>query len=147
MKTLSFFATGTPKGQPRVRAFVRGRHAGVYDPGTADDWKACVMLAAKQAISGDLPRPIFSGPLRVDLVVVFARPKSHFTSKGFLKPTAPVWHTGKPDRDNLDKGVLDALTQIQMWPDDAQVCAGGVTKRFAAEHEASGCQITINALD
>lgn len=147
MKQLSFFASGTPKGQPRVRAFVRGSHAGVYDPGTADDWKSCVVLAAKQAIAGDAVRPVFTGPLRVDLVVVFARPKSHFTSNGFLKPTAPVWHTGKPDRDNLDKGILDALTQIQMWPDDAQVCAGGVTKRFAAEHEASGCQITINTLE
>ncbi len=31
------FIKGIPKGQPRVRAFVRGRHAGVYDPGTADD--------------------------------------------------------------------------------------------------------------
>lgn len=147
MKTLSFFASGTPKGQPRVRAFVRGRHAGVYDPGTADDWKACVMLAAKQAIAGDAVRPVFTGPLRVDLVVVFSRPKSHFTSKGLIKPAAPVWHTGKPDRDNLDKGVLDALTQIQMWPDDAQVCAGGVTKRFAAMNEATGCQITISVLE
>lgn len=28
---------GIPKGQPRVRAFIRGKHAGVYDPGQAKD--------------------------------------------------------------------------------------------------------------
>jgi Holliday junction resolvase RusA-like endonuclease len=147
MNQLSFFAPGIPKGQPRVRACIRGRHAGVYDPGTANDWKACVMLAANKALAGATARPVFIGPLRVGLEVVFPRPKSHFTAKGALKPSAPLWHTGKPDRDNLDKGVLDALTQIQMWADDAQVCDGPISKRFAALGEASGCHIHISILE
>ena len=147
MKTLSFFAPGTPKGQPRVRAFVRGRHAGVYDPGTADDFKACIHLAAKQALAGEYMRPVFTGPIRCDAVFVFPRPKSHFTSKGFIKPTAPMWHIQKPDRDNLDKCLLDTLTKLQMWGDDCQVCAGHISKRFTALDEASGCHITINTLE
>lgn len=146
MKQLSFFATGSPKGQPRVRAFVRGRHAGVYDPGTADTWKQCVMLAAKQAMAGEYMRPLFTGPLRVDLVVVFARPKSHMTGKGFVRPASPMWHTQKPDADNLAKGIFDALTQIQMWHDDAQICHTLISKRFAALDEASGVHITITLL-
>jgi Holliday junction resolvase RusA-like endonuclease len=105
------------------------------------------MLAAKQAIATSVARPVFHGPTRVDLVVVFARPKAHFTSKGAIKPDAPAWHVSTPDCDNLAKGILDALTQIQMWPDDAQVCASGVIKRFASMDEASGCHITINTLE
>ncbi len=147
MKQLSFFAPGIPKGQPRVRAFVRGRHAGVYDPGSADDWKACVMIAAKRAMSDNATRPMFTGPLRLVLVFVFPRPKSHMTSKGLIKPSAPAWHTGKPDFDNTAKAVADVLTQAQMWQDDAQVCSVSMTKRFAALDEASGCHITINSIE
>jgi Holliday junction resolvase RusA-like endonuclease len=147
MKQLSFFAPGIPKGQPRVRAFVRGRHAGVYDPGTADDFKACIHLAAKQVLEGEQERPVFTGAIRCDAVFIFPRPKSHLTGKGALKPSAPFWHTQKPDRDNLDKCLLDALTKLQMWGDDCQVCAGHVSKRFAALNEPSGCQVTIHALE
>lgn len=143
---ISFFAPGIPKGQPRVRAFVRGRHAGVYDPGTADDFKGAIMAAALAVIPG-LPRPIFAdGPLRVECEFIFPRPKSHFTSKGQIKPTAPVWHTQKPDIDNLLKGALDALTKIQMWQDDCQVCSSALLKRFTALGEPSGVQITITAI-
>jgi hypothetical protein len=74
------------------------------------------------------------GPVRVDLCFYFARPKSHFrTGKfaGVLRDDAPKWHTTKPDRDNLEKAVLDALTQVGgFWQDDSQVCAGSVTKRY-----------------
>jgi len=37
---------GKPAPQPRVRAYRRGEHAGVYTPSTADAWKGQVMLAA-----------------------------------------------------------------------------------------------------
>ena len=32
-------------------------------------------------------------------------------------------HTGKPDLDNLLKGVLDICTKLGYWEDDAQVCS------------------------
>ena len=145
---MNFFVPGAPKGQPRVRAFTRGRHAGVYDPGTADDWKAAVHIATLQALArhGNPARPLF-GAVRVDLEFVFARPKSHLRSNGDIKPTAPIWHTAKPDRDNLDKAVLDTLTKLQVWPDDSHVCQGSITKRYAASGEASGCMIKITPLD
>jgi len=145
---MNFFVPGTPKGQPRVRAFTRGRHAGVYDPGTADDWKAAIHIAAKQELakSANSTRPIF-GAVRVDLEFIFARPKSHLRSNGEVKPSAPVHHTAKPDRDNLDKAVLDTLTKLQVWPDDSHVCQGSIAKRYAAIGEATGCMITITPLD
>ena len=146
MNTIIFFAPGIPKGQPRVRAFVRGRHAGVYDPGTADDFKAAIHIAAKRAFAVTYARPVFTGPVRVDCEFIFPRPKSHFNSKGQIKANAPVWHTQKPDRDNLDKAVLDTLTKVQAWTDDSQVCTGMLLKRWTALGEASGVQITITAI-
>lgn len=112
-----FRALGEPKGQPRPRAFSRGGKASVYDPGTAEGWKSCVAMACK-----DLANRKLAGALRVALTFYMPRPKSHFKANGQLKPTAPVFvHTKKPDIDNLEKAVLDAMTQIGVWGDDDQV--------------------------
>jgi len=138
---LSFFVAGLPKAQPRAKARAFGKFAQVYNPKTADDWKMIVRHEARRAweASGD-PSP-WSGPLRVDLTFYFPRPKDHFRANGELKPTAPVWHTAKPDRDNLDKGVLDALTTLGLWSDDKQVCHGFIRKLYSAR--PPGCSITI----
>jgi len=145
MSPIIFFAPCTPKGQPRVKACRRGAFTRVYTPGTADDFKGAVMSHAVTEIIR-LPRPIFTGPVRVDCDFVFPRPKSHFTSKGQIKATSPVWHTQKPDIDNAFKVVGDALTNVQMWQDDSQVCSSTLVKRWAALGEASGVQITITAI-
>jgi len=118
--TISFFAPGDPKGQPRPRAFSRGGHARVFDPGTAEGWKSAVAVAAKPC----LPAEPIAGPVRVTLHFSMRRPKSHYrTGKraGELRPDAPGWFTSKPDADNLAKAVLDALTTLGAWGDDAQV--------------------------
>lgn len=145
---MTIFAQGTPKGQPRVRAFVRGRHAGVYDPGTADDWKALITIASRQKIQAlnVTTFPIFNGPVTVTSTFIFPRPKAHFRSNGALKTGAPHYHTAKPDRDNCDKAVLDALTHLQFWPDDSYAAAGTIIKRYANVGEATGVLIQISPL-
>lgn len=37
-------------------------------------------------------------------------------------------HTLKPDRDNLDKAILDAVSAAGAWPDDCIVWSGGLRK-------------------
>ena len=122
---LAFFAAGIPKGQPRPRAFSRGGHARVFDPGTAEGWKSCVAVAA-QPHRG---RFGMSGPLGVEIVFTFPRPKTHYRKAG-LRPEAPLWHVAKPDADNAAKAVLDALTQIGVWDDDALVASLRVEKKY-----------------
>lgn len=137
--TIRFFAQGLPKGQPRPKAFSRGGHARVYDPGTAEGWKGQVALAARP----HLPARPLTGPLKLVLRFYFPRPKSHFTTKG-LRDTAPRYHTSKPDFDNAAKAVSDALTELRMWGDDALVAVCVVEKWYATNE--TGCSIEISPL-
>lgn len=138
---------GIPKGQPRPKAFSRGGHARVYDPGTAEGWKGLVALAARPAkddpASGPMP---MLGPLKVTMAFRMPRPAAHFGRRGgapYLKDGAPLWHTSTPDADNLAKAVMDALTQLGFWRDDAQVAVLKVSKVYS---DLSGVMIAITPL-
>jgi len=136
---ITFFAPGTPKGQPRPRACVRGKHAGMYDPGTAELWKREVAAAAKAHI----PSEPWDCPIVLHLRFLMPRPKAHFGKKG-MKVGAPYWHSIKPDADNLGKAIMDVMTTLAFWMDDSQVVHLSVTKRYMHTSGTSGCQIEIN---
>jgi Holliday junction resolvase RusA-like endonuclease len=53
-------------------------------------------------------------------------------------------HTQKPDKDNLEKAVMDALTSIGIWKDDCQVY-GGITEKYWTA-DKSGAEILIEEL-
>ena len=141
MNTLTFRAYGTPKGQPRVKAYVRGRHAGVYTPDTANGWKMEVRDAGMRAIPKE--SETIMGPVSVEIAFWLPRPKSHLRKDGTLKPSAPEHHTQKPDVDNLAKAVLDVLTDIRVWEDDAQVHSLSITRSWVANPHAAGCSVTL----
>lgn len=143
---IEFVVPAIPVPQPRVKATRRGAHAGVYTPtktpsgksnGVAE-FKALVKLCASQAYRGS---PL-QGPLKVDCLFVFPRESSKFWKS---KPTPRYPHTVKPDRDNLDKAVLDSLKGI-LFVDDAQVCAGELQKWRASGDEQPHVQITVQPL-
>ena len=159
---LSFFVAGLPAGQPRTKASRMGGFIRVYTPervkdghgGTkehpATSWKMIVRNEALKAWNAaDVTQTPWTGPLRVNLTFYFPRPKAHFRANGELKPTAPRWHTAKPDRDNSDKAVLDALTNLGIWGDDKQVCDGRIMKLYGtpAGGHVCGCQIEIREAD
>ncbi len=134
MTALEFWVAGVPKAQPRVKAFARGRHAGVYTPDTADGWKAEVRRAALAKCA--TPEPL-RGPLSVSLVFVMPRPKAR---------KVDYWHATKPDVDNLAKAVLDALGDACIWCDDAQVACLWAKKIYVQGTEAPGCAVVIEQL-
>jgi Holliday junction resolvase RusA-like endonuclease len=147
VKTMKFRAVGHPVGQPRARSTIRrgkgGKvFSGVYDPGTADYWKTIIRNTA----TAEWDRVAFKGPTRVDWTTFFARPKSHFKRNGDLKENAPRWHEGKPDRDNLDKALLDALVNAGILSDDKQVCTGTLTKAYVVPGELPGMAVEITAI-
>jgi len=146
--TIQFRVTGKPEGQPRVKArAVKNKNTGksfatVYTPKTNAGFKDDVMIQARR----HKPVAPLTGPLRVDIEAIFRRPKKHFwTGKRahLLRDDAPTMHTRTPDRDNVDKLILDALTNVGFWLDDCQVCAGEVRKRYADPGEETGAIITI----
>lgn len=136
--TNALFIAGTPKGQPRPKAYRRGAHAAVYDPGTAAEWK---FLIARAFEGVELP----DGPLCVSLKFQMPRPKSHYrTGKhaGKLKDSAPYWHTKKPDLDNLIKAVLDAMP----LGDDARVARMAPGKAYVPANREPGVFVDWVAL-
>lgn len=129
MVEFRFFVEGDPKGQPRPRRSLLG---GVYNPGVADGWKQAVFYEARR----HAPREPLEGPLDVSIDFIFRRPK-----RG--KKTA-VFAAVRPDRDNLDKAVLDALQAAGFFRDDAQVCTGVIRKLYTTPAApAPGAFITI----
>jgi Holliday junction resolvase RusA-like endonuclease len=137
---IEFFVAGIPKAQPRVKAYVRGGHAGVYTPDSAEAWK---MEVRRQAVA-NAPESLIGGVVRVDLDFYLPRPKTHLDRHGVPKPKSPVWHCKKPDLDNLIKAVTDAITDTQrIWLDDSQICEITATKTYAIN--AVGCSVGIRA--
>jgi Holliday junction resolvase RusA-like endonuclease len=137
---------GDPKAQPRPRAFARKMgdawQARVFNPGTAEGWKSALAVAIRGAMAGmRLPLP---GVVRVDAAFLFARPQRLMRRKD---PQGRIPHGKKPDRDNLDKALLDALVQMGALVDDGQVSGGMVEKWFVALGEAPGAEIVITVID
>lgn len=136
MSTVSFWVDGTPKAQPRPRAFARGGRARVYDPGTAEGWKGLVALAARRYRPED---PIVE-PVRLRLDFVMPRTKALQAKR---HPDGPMPHTKKPDVDNCTKAVMDCLTDIGMWRDDSLVYEVVATKNYAERDGRPGVRVRI----
>lgn len=141
---LSFEVYGDPKPQPRPRAFARRMGskfvARVYNPDSADHWKAQIAAAIRAA-----KWEPFVGPVRVEMAFFFARPKSHLNSKGALKPSAPLFHTARPDVDNIAKAVADQLTASGVWSDDSTIVELKVSKDYVTSGKP-GCNVMIDSI-
>lgn len=134
---VQFSVFGTPKGQPRVRAFARGGKASVFDPGTADGWKHLVVLAA----ASQQPKEPIDEMVAMSIIFLLPRPKRLCTKKASALHLVPC--TSKPDLDNAVKAVLDALTQAGWFKDDALVYSVFVEKYYADQGARPGANIRI----
>lgn len=137
---------GEPIAHPRAKVTAFAGRARMYTPtknGIAE-YKALIRLEARRVYSG----AAIDSAVQVDCEFIFSRPKSHFrTGKhaGRLRDDAPRWHDKKPDRDNCDKAVLDALKGVVLQ-DDCRVASGSIIKRFVARDENPGTIISISVL-
>lgn len=135
-----------------------------YVPSKADAWKRTVRyhvlpwMADSQTIDG---------PVRVDIEFIMPRPKGHYgtgRNAGKIKASSPHLHSSIPDKDNLEKAVLDALSATPkvvreklspkhrddpvydfpgIWRNDGQVCSGLVEKRYHRTMEEPGAMIVV----
>ena len=125
---LMFMIPGNPTALKRHRTARVGKFIKQYDPSEGDmaDFLA-IAMKYKPAVP-------YNEPLRVNIYFFFKRPKAHFrTGKdaGFLKDSAPKWHTNIPDVDNLVKFVCDSLNGI-FWMGDKCICELKTSKQYSA---------------
>ena len=123
---ITFSVPGDPVPQPRPRITVRGSHGHAYTPSDhpIHAYRAAIAAAARAAGAG-----VHGDPVRMVIDFVFARPKSHMRKTGIAKnaPQLP-----RPDIDNLEKAVLDALNGVA-WEDDTQVACVTKEKSYGTE--------------
>ncbi len=137
---ITFTVPGVPIGQPRHQITRTGR-AYIKQAHPVHIWKAAVRLAA-EAQNCELLRTAVD----VEAIFYFPRPKAHFgtcRNAGLLKASAPTRHVSKPDIDNLQKALFDALSGV-IFEDDRQI-ASALTEKYYAETPSS-C-ITIRSLE
>ena len=120
------FVDGIPKAQPRPRMTAKG-HA--YNPHSADAWKEEIKATFRPVL-----RPTITGPVRLQASFFLPKPKS-------MKNAGNIAHAKKPDTDNLLKAVMDSLTAVGVWVDDAQVYRIETGKYYALKKP--GAQIIV----
>ena len=115
---------GKAVAQPRHRASCRGGFARMYLPSDhpVHDYKRRIITAAHTQNIRKI-----EGPVRLDLMFAFTQPKGR----------ARQFKISKPDLDNLEKAVMDALTEAGVWCDDAQVVEKHSVKVFGATDATS----------
>jgi Holliday junction resolvase RusA-like endonuclease len=118
---------------------------------TLRPWRDNVRSAALEA-RGDT-EPIL-GPVEVDIVFTFDRPAGHFgtgRNAGMLKASSPAYPANltSGDIDKLQRSCFDALTDAQVWKDDAQVVRVEADKLYAGHQHAlagPGCVIHVRPM-
>ncbi len=108
-------------------------------------WRDAVRGACLEAYQG----PPLTGPIAMTVIFYMPRPKCHYgtgCNAGKLKPSAPQYPTTRPDRTKLLRSTEDALTDVGLWRDDAQVVHGLVSKRYSVSEQRSGVFIKVRTL-
>ena len=140
---------GIPRPQGSKRHVGRGimveasKHVG--------QWRNDVMSAAAAAHRG---API-TGPVRLEIVFLFPRPKSHFgtgRNANKLKPSAPRHCTSRAygDTSKLIRSTEDAISASSGYPvieDDSQVYGLTVEKRYVRDTDLEGCGAIIRVIE
>jgi len=120
----------------------------IYGPDKLEPWKRRIELACY----GKVAAPI-RAPLRIRIDAFFPRCEYH-AKKKFPKghvfegpiPTTSFPHTAKPDKDNVEKAVLDAMKTAGVYTDDCMVFSGPTNKWYCAVGYDPGVRIVIEVM-
>lgn len=124
----SAFVSGVPMPQGSKNAYRRGNKVVLVESSKGlPGWRTAVREGAAV-----LPRLV--GEVHVELIFAMPRPKSHYRTGRFahlLKPSAPLFHSVKPDVDKLERAVFDALTQAGVVEDDCRIVSSCSQKVYS----------------
>ena len=129
MIAFTIYGKPQPKQRPRVL-----RSGITYTPKETVLYEAQVVQAAKE--SETLPQsPIQDKPLKMILWCYYPIPQSWTKEKKTLAARGKVYHTSRPDIDNLAKIIMDALNGIA-YKDDALIAELVIHKLYSDEPRA-----------
>lgn len=139
MAMVHFSVRGVPvaKERPRTR-IVQGRgraFAKIYTPAKTKNYERLVRYEARLAMRAAGLRQ-FLGPVIVNLSFDFPIPPSYPAKLRAECLAGTAFHTKRPDIENLEKIILDAMNDC-VFHDDAQVVESHCRKRFAADPKVS----------
>lgn len=146
MQRIEFFVPGIPQPAGSKRGFVNKKTGGVIITDAcrkSKPWQADVKHFAFRAYQG----PPLLGAIRLEVEFRMVRPKGHYgtgRNAASLRASAPMYHTTRPDRTKLLRGLEDALSGL-LWKDDAQVVQGEVEKCYA-DGQQPGAYVIVESL-
>lgn len=126
MKCVDFFVPGTPCGKGRPRFSRKTGRA--YTPEKTASYESLVAFAGYEAMAG---LDLIDGPVALVLTATFGIPASWSKKRQQAASEGRVWHTGRPDGDNIAKCAGDALNGI-VWKDDSQIARCSFAKVYGA---------------
>lgn len=127
---------GNPYPTPRPNATCRKGKAWLYNSHEHKNKQAWLAGEIRKAYGEISEQDILTArPLRVDVELFF--------DIGTSNKEENDWYIYKPDRDNLDKFILDGLSQTFL-ADDCLVCDGRIQKKYS---KTPRTVITITTLD
>ena len=132
---LSFFVSGIPLAQGRPRFRRAGKFVQTYDPETSKSWKESVRWQCIEYMKKE-KKEMIDGAIEAEMVFLLPRPKS--------LPKKVKHHVKKPDMDNLEKSIFDALEGIA-YKNDSQICKKSTMKLY--ETKIPGVSIILRKLD
>lgn len=135
---LEYRIPGVPQAKQRARAGIRGKRAHLYQDSKHPSEAYAVLVSTYVRIrmrARGVEKIPKDTPVRVDIDFVYPRRRSQFRAKD---PDTRIHKATKPDRDNLEKLQLDAMTDAELWADDGVVCAGAVRKWWGAIVDRKG---------
>ena len=127
---LYFIVPGKPKGKQRPHFTSRGKKR-AYTPSQTVSYEKEIGWLAKQAIAkhGEW---ILDGAFSVEISACFSIPQSWPKWQQEAAAEGEYPHTTRPDCDNIEKVVCDALNKV-VWADDSKLHHTAVHKFYTTE--------------
>jgi Holliday junction resolvase RusA-like endonuclease len=135
---VAFTIPGRPRGKARHRTSFKLKRQ-FPDPRTVAAEREIATLYRLAARSA----PLITGAVSLSIEAVFRVPASWPKKLRIAALAGEVEFTGKPDRDNIDKLVMDALNAVA-WVDDCQVNRGPVVRRYG---EPERVEVVVEAIE
>ena len=133
--TITFTVPGKPQGKGRHR-FTKGGHT--YTPQKTADYEA--LIKRMYLLQNGL---LFEGAVKLSVLILYPIPNRTPKLTRQQMIAGDIRPTKKPDGDNVEKAVADALNKIA-YLDDSQIIEARWEKRYAPDEEHEGLVVTIS---